>query len=168
MGNKIHWSQGVQAMLFRPSTKRNSEKLRALGIEEGKVILIEIFWVCIRRQNVKIGAEFRYYNFKGFVQRNIAMGWPISGSLAEIYLQVFLGGGGELLIKHWVEISEMCYRRYVDDIIIIFDQNKFNKDSIINCVNNIHKYLEFKLTEEVNYNINYWMYPHTQTTITYN
>ena len=38
--------------------------------------------------------------------------------------------------------------RYVDDILIIFDQNKSSEDSITNYMNNIHKYLEFLLTEE--------------------
>jgi len=44
---------------------------------------------------------------------------------------------------------------YVDDIIIIFDQTKINDVSITKYMNNIHKYLEFKLTEEENKNINY-------------
>jgi hypothetical protein len=35
------------------------------------------------------------------------------------------------------------------------DQNKINEDAITNYVNNIHKYLEFKLTEEENNNLNY-------------
>jgi len=33
------------------------------------------------------------------------------------------------------------YRRHVEDILIIFDQNKTNEDSISNYMNNIHKYL---------------------------
>ena len=42
----------------------------------------------------------------------------------------------------------LYYIRYVDDIQIIYDQNKTNEDSITNYMNNIHKYLEFTLTEE--------------------
>ena len=38
---------------------------------------------------------------------------------------------------------------------IIFDQNKINGRLITNYVNNIHKYLEFKLTKEENNNISY-------------
>lgn len=38
------------------------------------------------------------------------------------------------------------YRRYVDNIIIISEQNKINE--LITNYMNIHKYLEFKLTEE--------------------
>ena len=80
------------------------------------------------------------------------MGSPISSSLAEIYLQFF----EELTIRHWMERGEISYyTRYADDILIIYDQNKTNEDSITNCMNNIHKYLEFTLTEEENNNINY-------------
>jgi len=47
------------------------------------------------------------------------------------------------------------YKIHVDDNIIAFDQNKINGVSIIKYMNNIHKYLEFKLTEEEHKNINY-------------
>jgi len=47
------------------------------------------------------------------------------------------------------------YRRIVDDIVIIFDQNKINEELITNFVNNLHKYLEFKLKEEENIRITY-------------
>ena len=73
------------------------------------------------------------------------MGSATSSTLAEIYLQNF----EELIIKHWIETGEITYyRRYVDDIIIIFDQNKTKEDSITSYMNDIHKHLEFKLTEE--------------------
>ena len=55
-----------------------------------------------------------------------------------------------------METGEITYyRRYVVYVIIIFDQNKINEDSVINYVNNMHKHLEFKLTEEENNTINY-------------
>jgi len=80
------------------------------------------------------------------------MGSPISSIITEIYLQFF----GEIFIKHWIESGEISYyKRYVDDILIIFDQSKTNKNLILNHVNNIHKHLEFKITEEENNNINY-------------
>ena len=43
----------------------------------------------------------------------------------------------------------------MDDILIIFDQNKTIENLSMNHMNNIHKYLEFKITEEENNNINY-------------
>ena len=84
--------------------------------------------------------------------QGIAMGSPISRTLAEMYLQYF----EELMVKHWMETGEITYyRRYVDDIVITFDQNKITEDSTTSYMNNVRKHLEFKLTEEGNKNINY-------------
>jgi hypothetical protein len=48
------------------------------------------------------------------------MGLPISGIVAELYLQYF----EELSIGHRIESGEILhYRRYVDDIVVIYDQN---------------------------------------------
>jgi hypothetical protein len=72
------------------------------------------------------------------------MGSPISNTLAEIYLQFF----EELTIRHWMKSGEILYyTRYADDNLITFDQDKTNEHSITNYMNNIHKYLEFTLTE---------------------
>jgi hypothetical protein len=80
------------------------------------------------------------------------MGSPISGTLAEIYLQ----HTEELFIKQWIESQEIfCYKRYVDDIIIIYDQNKINEIAITNVMNGINEQLEFKATAEINNSINY-------------
>jgi len=80
------------------------------------------------------------------------MGSLISSTLAGIYLQYF----EELMAKHWMVTGEItCYRRYVDDIIIIFGKNKVTEDSITSYMNNIHKHLELKQTDEENRNINY-------------
>jgi hypothetical protein len=61
-----------------------------------------------------------------------------------------------------MEIGEItCYRRYVGEIIIIFNQNSINEDSLTNYMKNMHKYLKFKVTEEENSNINYFdLSPH--------
>jgi len=77
---------------------------------------------------------------------------PISGTWAEIYLQHI----EELFIKHWIECQEIFYYKgYVDDIIIIYDQNKLNDIAITNFMNGINEQLEFKDTGEVNNSINY-------------
>ena len=47
------------------------------------------------------------------------------------------------------------YVTYVNDILIIFDQNKTDEKTILNHMNNIDKHLEFKLSEEGNNIINY-------------
>jgi hypothetical protein len=59
-------------------------------------------------------------------------------------------------MKHLIEMGEISYyKRYVDDTLIIFDQNETNENSVMNNMNSIHKYVEFKLTVEENNNINY-------------
>jgi len=80
------------------------------------------------------------------------MGSPISITLAEIYLLSF----ETLIVKHRKELGEITYyRRYVDDILIISIQIKINEYSFTNYMYSIHKYLEFKLTEEENQSISY-------------
>jgi len=79
------------------------------------------------------------------------MGSPISRTIAVFYLQFF----EEIHIKQWLESKEIIYfKRYVDDILIIFDQNKTDGKTIMNK-NNTDKHLEFKLSEEENTTINY-------------
>jgi hypothetical protein len=36
----------------------------------------------------------------------------------------------------------------MDDIVNIHDQNKTNENSVTNDMNNLRRYLEFKITEE--------------------
>jgi hypothetical protein len=49
----------------------------------------------------------------------------------------------------------MYYKRYVDDILIIFDSNKIDEETIHNNINNIDQHLEFKMSMEENRTINY-------------
>jgi len=80
------------------------------------------------------------------------MGSPISGTLAEIYFQLI----EEAIIKHWIESQEIFYyKRYVNDILIIFDQNKTNETTITIVMKGISEQLDFKATEEINNSINY-------------
>jgi len=77
---------------------------------------------------------------------------PISSTIAEICLQF----PEEICIKQWLESKEIIYyKRYVDDMLIIFDQNKTNEKIIMNHTHNIDKHLEFKLSEEENSSIKY-------------
>jgi hypothetical protein len=80
------------------------------------------------------------------------MGSPLSGVVAELYLKYF----AKIWIGHWLENGEILYYRiYVDDILIIFHQNKTNEDTISKHMNNVHTYLEFKLTEKEIMMVNY-------------
>ena len=71
------------------------------------------------------------------------MGSNISSTIAEIYLQLL----EEICIEQWLE--------NVDDILVIFDQNKKDGKTIVTQMNNIDKHMEFKLSEEENNTINY-------------
>jgi hypothetical protein len=80
------------------------------------------------------------------------MGSPISGMIAKIYLQQI----EELHIRHWIQSKEIIYyKRYVDDIITIFNHSKTNETPISSIMNGINEQLEFKATSEVNKSINY-------------
>jgi hypothetical protein len=89
-----------------------------------------------------------YLQFNGkFYQPNkgVAMGSPISGLIAEIFLQHYENH----IIKSILDISKInFYNRYVDDIIIIFDSTNTNVNEISGYMNNLHKHLQFNSTEE--------------------
>ena len=90
---------------------------------------------------------FQYDNQYFKPEKGIAMGSPVSGTLAEIYLQLI----EERYIKHWIEDQNIVYyKRYVDDIFIIFDTSRINEITINDVMNSIDEHLEFKITEETN------------------
>jgi hypothetical protein len=95
---------------------------------------------------------FQYDNQTYQPHKGIAMGSPISSTMAEIYIQLL----EETSIKHCLEVKQIIYyRRYVDDILIIYDHNKTNETILTNHFNNMDKHLEFKITTEDNSTINY-------------
>ena len=105
----------------------------------------------IQLLNIIIEPNYFEYNNQFFRPKNgIALGSPISGTLAEIYLQLI----EKLYIKHWIESQEIVYyKRYVDDILIIFDQHRTNETMITSIMNNINEQLDFKSTREINQSI---------------
>jgi len=49
------------------------------------------------------------------------MGFPFSSTITKIYLQYF----ENIYIKQWLDSKEIVfYKRYVDDIMILYDQQK--------------------------------------------
>ena len=80
-------------------------------------------------------------------QKGVAMGSPLSGTLAELYLQRL----ERLYIKHSIETKAiMYYSRYVDDIIIIFDTYNNQADNILQQFNSLNENLQFKSSTENN------------------
>ena len=85
-------------------------------------------------------------------EKGIAMGSPISSIIAEIYLQHI----EQTYIKHWIESKEIIYyKRYVDDILIIYDINHTNEQKISQYINKIDENLQFKPTIEERNKISY-------------
>jgi uncharacterized protein YggL (DUF469 family) len=72
-----------------------------------------------------------YFQYEGTYyqpRKGTAMGSPISGLIAEIYLQKIENHH----IKHWLESKEIIfYKRYVDDILIAYNQRKTNDKTIL-------------------------------------
>jgi hypothetical protein len=63
---------------------------------------------------------------------------------------------GGIYVKHCLENKKITfYKRYVDDILIIYDQNRRDEDTVYNMLNNTYGHLEFKISREENKNINY-------------
>jgi hypothetical protein len=80
------------------------------------------------------------------------MGSPLSSAMAEIYLQYL----EEMSIKHWLETTNIiCYRRYVDDILIISDHTRTDETTTHSILNLIHPCLQFTPILEQNNTITY-------------
>ena len=95
---------------------------------------------------------FQYNNQFFQLDKVSAMGSPISVTLAEIYLQLI----EETFIKQLTDSREIIYyKRYVNDILILFDRNKTNDTTITNVMNRFNEHLCFKASEEINNSINY-------------
>jgi len=60
------------------------------------------------------------------------MGSPISSTMSEVYLQYI----EETYITQWLESKAIVYcKRYVDDILIIYNQNKRNEQTVLEEIN---------------------------------
>jgi len=60
--------------------------------------------------------------------KGVATGSPISGTLAEVFLQQLENS----IIKHLIDAKILSfYTRYVDDIFLIYDSTRTNPDYIL-------------------------------------
>jgi len=95
---------------------------------------------------------FQYNDKFSQTEKGIAMGSPISSTMAEVYLQYI----EETYVKQWLDSKEIIYyKRYVGDIIIIYDQSKTQDGIILHEINKIDKNLQFKMPTEESNTINY-------------
>ena len=93
------------------------------------------------------------YNEQLFqTEKGIAMGSPISSTMAEVYLQCL----EETYVKQWLDSKEIVYyKRYVDDVLVIYDKNQRNEQVILHQINYIENNIKFKMSTEKNNTINY-------------
>ena len=76
------------------------------------------------------------------------MGSPLSGLIAEIFLQHY----EDTKIKHLLDTKNIAfYIWYVDDILIIFDTTKIDTHTINAYINNINKNLKLNPTKFTTY-----------------
>jgi len=98
----------------------------------------------ILQQNYFIFQEQIYQPDKG-----IAMGSPISDTIAEVFLQ-------HLEHIYIIETKRILfYTRYIDDILIIYDTESTNHDYLTQYTNTMHTNLQFNPTLESNGYINF-------------
>jgi hypothetical protein len=81
----------------------------------------------------------------------LAMGAPTSAILAQTYLQHM---EHEQIYPILIKQQIIGYFRYVDDILIIYDQNKTNIKHTLNEFNKLQSSIKFTMEKEIHYSIN--------------
>jgi hypothetical protein len=105
----------------------------------------------IAHQILTLLKEVLTQNYLTFQQRiyhpeqGIAMGSPISGIIAEIFLQHFEDNN----IKHLLDTKSIAfYAKYVDNILIVHDTTRIDQHTINTYANNIHSNIKLNPTYE--------------------
>jgi hypothetical protein len=80
------------------------------------------------------------------------MGAPNSSIFSELYLQ-FLANS--TIYNFLLNYDLKGYFRYVDDILIVYDEEKTNRDTLLECFNNISPKLKLTIEKEIEHKINF-------------
>jgi hypothetical protein len=80
------------------------------------------------------------------------MGAPTSAVLAEVFIQSL---GHTKIIDILKKSQIIDYRRYVDDILIIYNAHITNINDILGKFNKIHPKIKFAIEKEENNEINF-------------
>ena len=84
--------------------------------------------------------------------KGVSMGSPLSGNIAEIFLQHL----EQTYLKQIMDNENIIfYARYVDDILIIYNSEHISATDINTYMNRIHPNLTFTSTQELNRTINF-------------
>ena len=95
------------------------------------------------------------FSFQGQIyqpDKGLAMGSPVSGTMAEIFLQHL----ENTHVKHLIESNILSfYTRYVDDILVMYDSTLTTPDNIQRYLTIIHNNIQLSLTHENNHSVNF-------------
>jgi hypothetical protein len=95
-----------------------------------------------------------YFSFRDQIyqpDKGVAMDSPVSGTMAEVFLQHL----EETIIKHLIDTKILSfYTRYVDDIFLIYDSTRTNPDNILQYIDTIHN-IQLSPTLESNNSVNF-------------
>lgn len=99
--------------------------------------------------NLVLSHNYFSFNNKIYKQdQGLAMGSPLSGLLAEIFINHI---ENKILTLHDNITSKIkLYKRYVDDTLILFDGTDDEITNLFNKFNNLHKNIKFTLEHEEN------------------
>ena len=103
---------------------------------------------------LKIVLQYNYFQFNGKIyQQNqgLTMGSPLSGLLANIYLNYL---ENNFLIKLNKEIK--LWVRYVDDTLVLLDKSAITPESLLNEINQQDENIKFSMEKESNNNLNFF------------
>jgi len=95
-----------------------------------------------------------YFSFLGRIyqpDKGVAMGSPISGTMAEVFLEQLENS----IIKHLIDANILSfYTRHVEDILI-YDSTRTNPDNILQYIDTIHSSIHLNPTVESTNNVNF-------------
>ena len=101
-------------------------------------------------QLIKTTLTQNYFTYDGNIyqpKKGIAMGSPLSGITAGIFLQYIEQNNMKQIMENK---NIIFYRRYVDDLLIIYNSKNITADKIHEYLNSIHPSLIFTPTHEQN------------------
>ena len=123
--------------------------------------------MCIR-DRLEVVLNQIYFIFDGnyYIQKKgLAMGSPLSGLLADIYLNHYENIHMFSSANKWHN-KIVSYTRYVDDTFIIFNGTIRQINNLKNYLNNINKNIQFTLEVEIENKLNFLDLTITTTMVT--
>jgi hypothetical protein len=120
----------------------NSNNVKEIAKEE----ILNLLNVILEQNYIQINEQYYLQN------EGLAMGAPTSTLLSEVYRQHLQHISiADILNKHKI----IDYYRYMDDILIVYDERKTNIINMLENFNAIHTKLKFTIEQQTQNRINY-------------